>query len=732
MNQMLPQRVNPPTHSTITTETFADIQPGSESHAGFSLGDLTRALRSHVLLILFCAAAAIASCFFYLHHHHPFYQASVTLRIDPSRTNALNGSDEPPAAELLSQSEAIETEAGVMKSNRVAALALESLTDEQFLQVTGYTRDSFFPVEGDVFSAQQERVLESVGSRTTVSPQDGSQLVVIGFRSQDPELAALMVNCLVSAYERQGVEKRTSSVEQLRSLLTTEMTALKTRLDTSEGQLADFQQKHSILGTGPQGANGVESTSNTVIDRLRFLNDRLAVAQANRIEKEGQFQTAENANAATLAVMYSDSKLNELQSQRATLIAHRAQLAAKFDSQYPPLVDINKQIDLVDSEITTSTSVIRDRLRQEDAAATFVENRLRGQLNAQVGAANELNRNEAQYAVLQQQVTSGRELYDSLQKKLQQAVVNAEVEGINSVVVDNANVPLLPPGPPKNLVLVSGGLLGLLGGLCAALVFEMTSDKIRRPRQVDQVMGCRILSCIPQQKRARKKQLNVLASSKEIRLQWTVARPISDVTDAYRAVRNKLLMLSREAARKSFVVLSASPGEGADIAATNIAIALAQADLRVLLVDGNLRSPSLHLEFDVLNTDGLGDVLENSDLRPYCTPLPHLPKLSLLTAGTQHEALSDDLASNSLHLVLQKWEAEFDYVIVSSTPLLQLSDSLLLAKEADGVLLVARYNGTRTRSLAHAREMLRDTGSHVVGILLNDVPLKNGDFVYAK
>jgi succinoglycan biosynthesis transport protein ExoP len=731
MKQMLPQRFTPTTRSALPTETLTDFHRGSDSNTGFSIGDLARLLRAHALFVCFCTVAAVATYFVYLRYHHPFYRASITLRLDPSRTTALNGTDEPPSAQLVSQSEAIETEAGVMKGNRVAALALESLTGDEFLQITGYSQSSFFPVKSDIFSAEQERVLDSIGSRTVVTPQEGSQLVTVEFRDQNPALAALMVNRLFLAYERQGVEKRKSSVEKLRSLLTAEINTLKSQLDTSEGQLTDFQQTHSILGTGAQGRVGVESSSNTVIDRLRFLNDRLAAAQADRIAKEATFRTAENANAETLAVMYSDPKLSELQARRATLIARKAQLVAKFDAQYPPLVDINKQIELVDSEISSSASVIRDRLRQDRDAAAFVEHQLQGRFSAQTATAFELNRNEAKYAVLQQQVASGRELYDSLQKKLQQAVVNAEVEGVDAVVVDNVNVPIQPSGPTRNLVLFGSAILGLLAGCCAVLVFELTSDKIRRPKQVEYVVGCQVLSCIPRQNWVRKRQLNVLVLSQVNSLQRTVAVPIARVADAYRAARNRMLMSSREAPRKSFVVVSASPGEGADVAATNLAIALAQAHFRVLLVDANLRNPSLHQEFGVLKTDGFGDVLENTNLRPFCTPLPHLPKLSLLTAGTQHEALSDKLASNAFHLVLQKWKLEFDYIIVNSTPVLQLSDSLLLAKEADGVLLVARYDDTRMRSLARAREMLRDTGADVIGILLNDVPFNTGDFVYA-
>ena len=229
---MLPQRFTPTTRSALPTETLTDFHRGSDSNTGFSIGDLARLLRAHALFVCFCTVAAVATYFVYLRYHHPFYRASITLRLDPSRTTALNGTDEPPSAQLVSQSEAIETEAGVMKGNRVAALALESLTGDEFLQITGYSQSSFFPVKSDIFSAEQERVLDSIGSRTVVTPQEGSQLVTVEFRDQNPALAALMVNRLFLAYERQGVEKRKSSVEKLRSLLTAEITTLKSQLDT--------------------------------------------------------------------------------------------------------------------------------------------------------------------------------------------------------------------------------------------------------------------------------------------------------------------------------------------------------------------------------------------------------------------------------------------------------------------------------------------------------------------
>jgi polysaccharide biosynthesis transport protein len=726
MNHLLVPKVGTPAVRNDLNEVPVVGRGGFGDQNGHSLSDLAKILSSHILFIVLCSVASLVCCLAFLHFRRPFYEASATLRIDPARADVL-GTSNRPAAELLSQSEAIQTEAGVMKSNRVAVLALQSLTDDQFFRATRYKRESFFPLSGGVFSTQQERVLDAVSSQTIVSPQPGTQLVTIGFRNQDPQAAALMVNRLVSAYEHEGLEMRSASVTQLRSLLTSEMTALKTQLDTSQGQLADFQQAHSILGTGLQTSNGTETSSNTVIDRLRFLNDRLATAQAERIVKEGQLRAAEKGSATALAAMFSDPKLNELQGQQGTLYARYAQLSAKFGSKYPPLVDLKKQIDLVNSEVLTSANVIRERLKQDYDASEYVEQSLRDQYNSQITAAYELNRNEARYSMLQQQVTSGRELYDSLQKRLQQAVVDAEVNGVNVIVVDTTNVPTIPLGPKKSILLVSSAILGLFGGACAVLFFELTSDRIHGPRQVEHAVGYRVLGCIPRGGRARYFQLDSRSASKLV----TMRELRSGTADAYRAIRNRLLIADAGESLKVLVVLSASAGEGAEIAAINTAIALAQANLRVLLVDGNLRDPSLHFGFGVSNDQGLKDALQNAELRPFWTPLQKLPTLSLVTAGRQGEGLSDEIASKSLQSVLSKWSEEFDYLIVNSAPLLQLSDSLLLAKQADGVLLVARYDNTRVTSLAQVRAMLEDIGVNVTGVLIDDVPTNSNCLTYA-
>ena len=689
-------------------------EAGSDS--GLSLGDIFRIVWLHKWFIAACTLLWIFCSVLYIAFKTPVYQAAATLRIDPSRAGSLGLSE--LGATPLEGSDIIKTEIAIIGSDAVAIRALNSLSDDQYRSYTGLSTGARpIPQDADAITVQQQKVIDQFKLDTEAKQVEGTQLVNISFHDRSPQMAALMVNRLAREYAVQNFASRDNSVSQLRTWITAQMAALKSQVEDSQEKLAKFQEEHSILGTA--------GTSNTITDRLRFLNDRLAAAQADRIMKEAQLRAARQGDPGALASLFPNPRLQQLQGEQGTLFTQYAQLSAKFGPKYGPLAELKKQMSAVDEEITDDVQSVRKRLTQEYDAANQTQNMLQAEYDEQTQMAYALNRNEAEYAALQSEVTSSRELYDTLRRKLQQASIDAEVSGVNTMSVESARVPSKPIEPKKMLVLVSGAIIGLFAGISSAFLVETTSGKLRTIHKIEEQAGYDILATIPHDPSSRRLNDGSAKSFKGRSPKQsliTIREPGSRSAEAYRSLRNAILLSTHKHAVRTLLITSALPGEGIDETTANYAVTLAQTGFRVLVIDADLRHPSLHREFGVENDSGLSEHLLGEALTDlYRQPIEQIKTLYLLTAG-QKAVPSESLASRSFRFALKKWESDFDFVILKSPPLLAGSDGLPLASWVDAVLLVICYNSAQLPALNKVHNMLSRTDARVIGVLVTNAP----------
>ena len=690
-----------------------------ESESGLSLHDIFRMLAAHRWFILACGLVCLAGSAFYVYHQKPVYEATATLRIDQGRASSLGLSDllATPSGD---PSDAIHTEIAIIKSDGVAIRALDALSADQFRRLTGLSKgESGIPQDTGVLDEQQQQALDHFKAGIGVKQQEGTQLIDISFQNTDPRAAAAVVNNLVSAYTVQNFRSRDASVTQLRTWLSAQMASLKGQVQSSQDQLASFQQANNIIGTADQ--------SNTTTDRLKLLNDALTAAQSVRISKEAQVRAATTGNPGALASLYPNPKLQSLQAEQGTLYAQYAQLSTKFGLKYAPLVELKKQMQAIDGEINNEAQTVRSQLQQEYATALSNQNMLQDEYDEQKKAAYAFNRNQANYAVLQAEVASSRELYDTLQRKLQQAGVDALINGVNTTLVDSARSPLRPIAPKKTLTMVSGVILWLFSGIATAILVEATSDKLQNFATIERVTGFRILATMPSELRGRRATFK-LGDGEVSSSIVTLRSPLSRDAEAYRTLRNALLSQGN-GTMKTILFTSALPSESVSQAAANLAVNLAQMGLRVLIVDADLRQPSIHEVFGVQNDVGLGNYLlsEGPD-RELIQPLKSEKNLCLLVAGKRPTLPAEFLASEAFRNRIRNWTRTFDYIVLKSAPLLVVSDAVPLADWVDATVLVAHYESTHLEELKNVRKLLAHTNAQIAGLLIEGVPIASGAF----
>jgi capsular exopolysaccharide synthesis family protein len=429
---------------------------------------------------------------------------------------------------------------------------------------------------------------------------------------------------------------------------------------------------------------------------------------------------------ATLASLFPNPKLQALQTEQGTLYAQYAQLTTKFGPKYVPLAEMKKQLQLIDGAIGDSGQSIRDLLKQQYSAAMNTESMLQQQYNDQTKLAYSLNRNQAEYAELQAEVTSSRELYDTLERKLQQAAVDTQVNAVDTVVVDQARAPVFPIAPKKLIAVLGGLVIGLFSGLVVAFVFESSSGLVRTPEQVEKVTGYRSLATIPREHTKKIARIGDGSNADTISGLITMDNPLSQSAEAYRVLRNALVS-SRGSGLETILFTSTLPGVDLTSVVANFAVSLAQTGASVLVVDADMRNPGLHKRFGAEDGIGLGDYLSGEAAVPAVKrPLKQLPNLSLLTSGERPALPSESLASDNFRSFTEKLDSSYDYIIVKSAPLLLVSDALPLASWADCTVLVAQYGATGSSELATARKLLNQSRARIAGVVLLGAPSSSG------
>ena len=697
-------------HSIAVIDKQSQMLQAVQREEGVTIGDILGRLFAHIWFISACGAACVLLSLLYIKFRPATYDATSVLRIDPGRADSLAMTDRP-ATMSGEPGETLHTDIVILKSDDVAIRTLNTLTEDEFAKFTGSRRGPN-PISQDVqsLSNQQQRWISKLEQAVTAKQIDDTQLISVTVRDKDPRVAAALDNNLIKAYTVQTFEDRAHSVAQLRTWLSAQMDELKNHVEVSQAKLTDFEKANDVVGTG--------GASNTIADRLHFLSERLSVAQSDRIVKEAQMQAASIGSISELANLFPNPKLNTLQAAQGTLYAQYAQLSSKFGANYPPLLDLAKQMRRIDEQIGTEVRSARDRLSIDYAGAKRAQDMLQAEYDKQMGLAYQFNRNQAEYAVLQGDVVASKELYDALRHKLQQATVDTEVGGLNTVLVQAARTPIEPAGPRKILILLGSLIIGLFAGVVSALVLEEASGRVRGAQQVERELGLPVLAHIP----GVFKEINAARRRGEIevrRVPEVLGTPSSRASEAIRALRNAVI-LSGET--KTVMVASGHEGEGVLPIASNLAILLARSGARVLLLDTDIKRPRAQYEFGVENGPGLGEYLAGESLEPRPVhPVAHLDTLLMVTGGDATLPSCDLLTSTTFRSLLLKWRAEFDFVVVIASPLLVVNAGTLLASWVDSTVLVAQDGQTRIRDLKQICNTLLRNNAKIRGVVISEV-----------
>ena len=431
---------------------------------------------------------------------------------------------------------------------------------------------------------------------------------------------------------------------------------------------------------------------------MRGASELLLQAETNAILKQAVYNVAKNGNAEAIStlsgtalassspgVTSSLTELQTLRSQEATLQQQLDQARTRYGPRFPKLIELQSSLDAVERSIKAEVQRIGDRARSDFEVAEVTETADRKIYEESKREAVDLNGRAAEYDVVRQEADQSRKLYEDLLGHVQEAGVLQGLHASTVTIVDQAR-PASKPSRPNSPLILAGALVGgLFLGLVGAFAAETLGDRIVSPRMVEEVSGGPALAVLPA---------------------YSGSSPSESFTEAIRTLRARLLGAPDLAAARVILIASSVPREGRTLLATELARALAQHGRRVLLVESDLRHPSLGPLLPPPDTGGLAEALAGSATPRPGVPFPESPSLAVLGAGHASGSASDLLDSPLLRTRLAEWSTQYDFLLLDSPPVLSFGDALELARLADHTLFVVRESAVSRVQLNAALESL--------------------------
>jgi polysaccharide biosynthesis transport protein len=680
-------------------------------------------------------AVAIASL-----RQTPLYEAVGRIAVNKADNNLITFKDSGPVVDYYDQSD-LDTEVRILQSDLMALQVIRQLNLDRRPEFGGHADQKQPNLMADPLQADSNRASALLGAfrgnlRVTLIPN--TRIIEIHYTSTDPQLAAGAVNTLAATYVEQNFKTKFESTMQASDWLSKQLVDLQMKVETSQEKLVRYQKEHEILGT--------DEKTNIITEKLGELNKEMTMAESDRMQKEAVYrQTQTNDPDAIAAAITSDTAggasgatsalLDKLREQQVALRIQVAEISSQFGPSYPKVVQLNNQLKEIDRQLQSEMNKAVDHLKGQYLAALQRESMLRESFEKQKQEANKLNESAIEYSILKRDVDSNRTLYEGLLEKLKEAGVTAGLRSNNFRIIDAARVPTFPSEPniPRNLSFAL--VLGVISGVGLAFLLENMDNTVRTPEQAQSISGLPSLGMIPLGSKSANhgsggKRL-ALTASKEVVETVTQVRPQSQMAESYRALRTSLLLFNLGAPPKVIMVTSARPQEGKTTTSINTAIVLAQKGVRVLLVDADLRRPSVHKTLGMGPRSGLSNVLTGSaTVQQTIATSPILPNLFILAAGTPPPNPAELLASSNMRDLLAELRQQFDHIVIDTPPTLSVTDAVVLSPRADATILVIRSGQTTKQALRRARDILTQVNAHVAGVLLNAVDLTSPDYYY--
>ncbi|UVK96603.1 polysaccharide biosynthesis tyrosine autokinase [Pseudomonas sp. B21-048] len=585
---------------------------------------------------------------------------------------------------------------------------LATLELGQWLPVAGLlTPMPVMPSEADIFN----EVTQDLMQHTSVKFVGKSQLIKIEVELPDSGLAAAAANAIAQGFIDSQLDNSLKSSQTSTSWMNSRLIELRNNLRSAENKLQAYREAQGLVDVGGVttiSANELEMTGNRMIDARR----NLAEAES-RFRQVQALSNGDLSKLSSVPAVLSNPVVQKFQAQQAKAQAKVEELSGRYGPKHPTLAAARAELRMATDSLRLQVRQVVASIEQDYQLSRASENSLRQSFNSNKAQIQDISRKEFQLREFQREVDSSRALYETFVTRLKETAATADMDATKARIVDPAIVPLEPSKPRKTLIVAIVAIVAALIGITQALLSETLNKTFKTDEAVESALDLPLLSVVPLvTKRSRRQLARLFDDNDHPRFCETI-----------RNLRTWLMLHSGDMPSQVVLVASTMADEGKSTIANNLASSLTRLE-RVLLIDADMRKPSLSLNFDFpADSPGLANVLAGTARLEDC--IRTVGNLDMLPAGKLSPPPLDLLSSPRLAPLLEALKSRYQRIIIDSPPAQMVSDALLLAKHSDAVIYVVKAESTPVNLVQKCLAILQQSHAPVFGVVLNQVDLRN-------
>jgi capsular exopolysaccharide synthesis family protein len=636
----------------------------------------------------------------------PIYEATVSIDVDRQTPTGVIG-QESSRAMTNDADQFLATQVKMIQSDSVLRPVVEKFklplrTPSKFRLVRPYT-------EKDQLEAPM------VLGGLKVSRPPNTYLIQVSYRSADPKLAADTVNAIAHSYLDHTYKIRYQSSVGLSRFMEKQLEELRVKMESSSAALARFERDLNVINP--------EDKTNIISARLLQINQEYTTAQADRVRKEAAWRSVQDGSIASAQVSSQGENLRKLEERLSEARQKLSEVQSHYGENHPEHRRSKAQVMELERQVTLLKQTIQQAVNVEYRQALDREKMLEKQVAETKAELNQLNSKSFDYLNLRREAEADKKLYEELVRRIREAGINASFQNSSIRIADLARTPLEPVAPNLLLNTVAAFLLSLVVALIGVLAADALDNTLRDPEQVRSALGTEVLGTLPEVKSWRHAIGLAKADSPTglIRTGKDGYSTLGGYEESIRTLRNAILLTNFDRNLRSLLVTSAQPAEGKSTVAAHFALAHAMQGSKTLLIDGDMRRPSVHRRFGIENNQGFGAYLQGKvDLKSQIQECPLTPNLHILTAGTPSRR-PDDWIQGRMDGIIEELLDEYQFVVLDAPPLLGFAEPLEMATSVDGVIVVTRAGSTSRKQVSDVIEMLNRLRANILGVVLNQV-----------